>query len=344
MYEPEECNRTTPSPAGIANKIDSQDLCTVIEYGMSGMAKILELPFGISVVISDPTKLGDIRQSEIEITKHRISMIPNAGANIVLTTGGIDDIMMKYFIEANAMAIRRVDKADMRAIAKVTGATMLLTLADIDGNESVDPSSFGSAEMVEETRVGDGELIYFRGCSSSKAQTIILRGANDYMLDEVERSLHDALCVVKRTLESKAVVPGGGAVETALSVYMEHFAETMGNREQLAVAAFANAMLILPKTLCVNGAHDATELVSKLRAYQYAAQTEPDKADLRFTGLELDCGKLRDNLKAGVLEPAMSKVKMIRFATEAAITILRIDDSIKMNPAEKPDRPHDDHY
>jgi len=172
----------------------------------------------------------------------------------------------------------------------------------------------------------------------------VLRGANDYMLDEIDRSLHDALCVVKRVLESNSVVPGGGCVEAALSIYMEHFADTMGNKEQLAVAAFARALLVIPKTLAVNGALDAIELISKLRAYHNASQTNPAKKDFKWTGLDLENGKVRNNLKAGVLEPSISKIKSIRFATEAAITILRIDDAIKMAKKEDPSGPRQDGY
>jgi T-complex protein 1 subunit alpha len=99
------------------------------------------------------------------------------------------------------------------------------------------------------------------------------------MLDEVDRSLHDALCIVKRTLESEKVVAGGGAVEAALSVYLETLATTLGSREQLAIAEFAEALLVIPKVLSVNAAKDSTELVAKLRAYHHAAQTKPDKAN-----------------------------------------------------------------
>lgn len=251
---------------------------------------------------------------------------------------------MKYFVEAGAIAIRRVPKAELRHLAKATGGKIILTLADAEGGESVDKDSIGECDLVEEVRVGDGELIYFKGCKNSLAQTIVLRGANDYMLDEIDRSLHDSMCVVKRVLESKTVVPGGGCVESALSIYMEHVADTMGSREQLAVAQFAKALLVIPKTLAVNGAHDATDLVAKLRAYHNAAQTNPSKSNFKWTGLDLDTGKVRNNLKAGVLEPAMSKVKMIRFACEAAITLLRIDDQIKMNKKDDPKNPHHDHY
>merc|ERR1712150_454079 len=160
------------------------------------------------------------------------------------------------------------------------------------------------------------------GCKNTKAQTIILRGANDFMLDEIDRSLYDSLCVVRRVLESKKVVPGGGCVEVALSI----------------------ALLIIPKVLAINGAFDATDLVAKLKTYHNAAQTSKAHSEYKWTGLDLIKGAPRNNLKAGVLEPVMSKVKMIKFATEAAVQILRIDDSIKMHPKEDPKGPHDDHY
>jgi T-complex protein 1 subunit alpha len=256
----------------------------------------------------------------------------------------MDDFAIKYFVERGCIAVRRVKKSDLRNIAKACGGTVLMTLADDKANESVQKEWFGECDLVEEGKVGDGTLIFFRGCRSTRAQTIILRGANDYMLDEVERSLHDALEVVRRVMESKSVVPGGGAVEVALSVHMEHLASTMGSREQLALAAFAQAMLIIPKTLAVNGAYDATDLVARLRSFHHAAQTDSKKVDCKWMGLDLEEGKVRDNLRAGVLEPAMSKIKMIRFATEAAITILRIDDSIKMMAKANPSGPQEDDY
>ena len=109
---------------------------------------------------------------------------------------------------------------------------------------------------------------------------MLLRGANDYMLDEMDRGLHDALCIVKRVLETNSVVPGGGAVEAALSIYLENFAETLGSREQLAINEFAEALLVIPKTLAVNAAKDATDLVAKLRTYHNHAQKRPDKKHL----------------------------------------------------------------
>lgn len=297
------------------------------------------LKLGVQVLVKDPRELEAIQQREVDMTKEKIMAILASGANVVLTTKGIDDLCLKYFVEAGAIAIRRVGKDDLRRIAKASGGEIVLTLADLEGGEVFDPEWLGDCKEVAEERVGDGELTYFKGCSATAAQTIVLRGANEFMLDEMDRSLHDALCVVKRTLESKTVVAGGGAVEAALSVFLEDFATTLSSREQLAIAEFAAALLVIPRTLTVNAAKDATELVAQLRAKHNAAQSDPSKGDLKYTGLDLITGEVRNNYAAGVLEPAISKVKSFRFATEAAVTILRIDDMIKLNPKANPDAP-----
>ena len=125
---------------------------------------------------------------------------------------------------------------------------------------------------VSEERVGDNEVIFVRGPRTSKAVSVLLRGANDFLLDEMDRSLHDVLCVVQRVLESKSVVAGGGAVEAALSMYLEAFSTTLATKEQLAIKEFAEALLAIPKTLAVNAAKDSTELVAKLCSFHHAAQ------------------------------------------------------------------------
>ncbi|RVW15215.1 T-complex protein 1 subunit alpha [Vitis vinifera] len=340
-----------------------------------------------------------LRILEADMTKERIEKLLKAGANVVLTTKGIDDMALKasfcacigyiflpfmgmtahghiggglvlglllssmtldnprvvaynqYFVEAGAIAVRRVRKDDMRHVAKATGATMtkslsfsnlvvegdyatvvalVSTFADMEGDETFDSSFLGYADEVVEERIADDDVIMIKGTKTTSGVSLILRGANDYMLDEMDRALHDALSIVKRTLESNTVVAGGGAVEAALSVYLEYLATTLGSREQLAIAEFAESLLIIPKVLAVNAAKDATELVAKLRAYHHTAQTKADKKHLSSMGLDLLKGTVRNNLEAGVIEPAMSKVKILQFATEAAITILRIDDMIKL--------------
>ncbi|KAJ3164042.1 T-complex protein 1 subunit alpha [Geranomyces variabilis] len=298
---------------------------------------------GVNIVIDDPDKLEDIRRREIEITTERIQKILATGANVILTTKGIDDLCLKLFVEAGAMAVRRVKKDDLKRIAKSTGATLISTLANLEGEETFDAAYLGHAEEVVQERISDDECILVKGTKVHSSASIILRGANDYMLDEMERSVHDCLCAVKRTLESNAVVPGGGAVEAALSIYLENFATTLGSREQLAIAEFANALLVIPKTLAVNAAKDSTDLVAKLRAYHNAAQNaggDNAKRALKWYGLDLIKGVTRDNLAAGVLEPAMSKLKSLKAATEAAIALLRIDDMIKIEPEPQEGDPH----
>lgn len=176
--------------------------------------------------------------------------------------------------------------------------------------------------------------MFISGVKHLKAVSILLRGPNEYMIEEVERSIHDALCVVRRVLESGKVVAGGGACEVALSIHLEDFARTLGSKEQIAITEFCEAMLVIPKVLANNAALDATDLIAQLRVLHTASQNSDDEAkkDLRFTGLDLLNNKCRNNMKAGVCEPANSKIKSIRFATEAAITILRIDDMIKLAP------------
>ncbi|TQD91206.1 hypothetical protein C1H46_023220 [Malus baccata] len=295
-----------------------------------------KMQMGVQVLVSDPRELEKIRQREADMTKERIEKLLKVGANVILTTKGIDDMALKYFVEAGAIAVRRVQKEDMRHVAKASGATMVSTFADMEGEETFDTSLLGSADEVVEERISDDDVILIKGTKNNSAVSLILRGANDYMLDEMERALHDALSIVKRTLESNTVVPGGGAVESALSLYLEGFATTLGSREQLAIAEFAESLLIIPKVLAVNAAKDSTDLVSILRANHHRAQTKAtnrtDKKDKDYSsmGLDLVKGEVRNNLEAGVIEPAMSKVKIIQFATEAAITILRIDDMIRL--------------
>lgn len=301
-----------------------------------------KLKMGCQVLIEDPDQIEAIRQREYDISKERINLILNAGANVILTTGGIDDLCLKYFVEAGAMAVRRVKKPDLRRIAKATGATLLGQLTNMEGEDTFEPSYLGTADEVCQERICDDELILIKGPKARSAASIILRGANDFMVDEMERSIHDALCVVKRTLESKTLVPGGGACEAALSIYLETFATSLGSREQLAIAEYAKSLLVIPKTLAVNAGKDATDLVAKLRAYHNSSQIKSEHANLKWVGLDLFEGVVRDNKKAGVLEPTISKVKCLKFATEAAITILRIDDMITLAPAPKEGRDGDD--
>ena len=326
------------------------------------------MKLGVNITIEDPDKLEQIRQREAGMVMERIDMILKAGANVVLTTKGIDDMCLKQFVERGAMAVRRCKKEDLRRIAKATGATLVSTLSDMNGDEKFESASLGYAEEVVQERISDDECILVKGTKAHSSASIILRGSNDFQLDEMERSVHDALSAIKRTLESGAIVPGGGAVETALHIYLEEFAVTVGSREQLAIGEFAQSLLIIPRTLAINAAKDASDLVAQLRSLHAASQrvqdtpvtpaspskggkaTSPEQEDqarqnakirsFKNYGLDLRKGKCVDEIKAGVLEPSVSKIRQLKSAVEATIAIMRIDTLIKLDPERREEDPH----
>ncbi|OOF91661.1 hypothetical protein ASPCADRAFT_211018 [Aspergillus carbonarius ITEM 5010] len=310
------------------------------------------MKLGVQITVDDPDQLEKIRERESGIVLERVEMILRSGANVILTTKGIDDMVLKTFVEKGAMAVRRCKKEDLRRIAKATGATLVSTLSDLNGDEKFEASYLGHAEEVVQERISDDECILVKGTKVHTSASIILRGPNDFSLDEMERSVHDSLCAVKRTLESGSIVPGGGAVETALHIYLEEFAVTVGSREQLAIGEFAQSLLTVPKTLAVNAAKDSSELVAQLRVRHALSQrvqegdaNEEEKAiakkkTYRNYGLDLTKGRVHDSMKAGVLEPSMGKIKQLKSAVEACIAIMRIDTMIKLDPEVKQDDGH----
>ena len=305
------------------------------------------MKLGVQITIDDPQQLEQIRAREAGMVIERVEMILKAGANVVFTTKGIDDLVLKLFIEKGAMAVRRCKKEDLRRIAKATGATLVASLSDINGDENFAASSLGHAEEVSQEKISDDECILVKGTKVHTSASIILRGSNDYQLDEMERSVHDSLSAVKRTLESGSIVPGGGAVETALHIYLEEFAGTVGSREQLAIGAFAAALLVIPTTLLNNAALDSSELVAQLRSRHALSQRLQDgdashseketarQKNYKNYGLDLTKGKVVDSVKAGVLEPSMSKVRQLKSAVEACVAIMRIDTLIKLDPEQR---------
>ena len=191
------------------------------------------LKLGVQVTIDDPAQLEKIRQREATLVLDRIEMILKTGCNVILTTKGIDDLCLKRLVEAGAIGVRRCKKEDLRRIAKATGATLVSTLSNLDGDEVFEASSLGHADEVVQERISDDECILVKGTKAFSSASIILRGPNDYALDEMERSVHDSLSAVKRTLESGRIVPGGGAVETALHIYLEEWATSVVSGSEL---------------------------------------------------------------------------------------------------------------
>ncbi|KAL4946379.1 hypothetical protein BDV06DRAFT_137054 [Aspergillus oleicola] len=339
-------NCTVASQAMKTRIIDAKVACLDMNLQKERMK------LGVQITVEDPDQLERIRERESGIVIERVEKILKSGANVVFTTKGIDDMVLKLFIEKGAMAVRRCKKEDLRRIAKATGATLVSSLSDLNGDEKFEASYLGHADEVVQDRISDDECILVKGTKVHTSASIILRGANEFSLDEMERSVHDSLCAVKRALESGSIVPGGGAVETALHMYLEEFAVTVGSREQLAIGEFAQSLLVVPKTLVVNAAKDSSELVAQLRKRHAVSQrvqegeaNEKEKAvakkkEYRNYGLDLAKGRVHDCLKAGVLEPSMGKLKQLKSAVEACIAIMRIDTMIKLDPEQKGDDGH----
>ncbi|CAO2206506.1 unnamed protein product [Urochloa humidicola] len=289
----------------------------------------------VRVPDSDPSKC---KQRESVIRKQWIEKILKAGANVVLTTKEIDDISLKHFVEAGAIAVRNVPKEDLYHVSKATGAAMV-TFADMESEETFDSSFLGHADEVVEERIADDDAILVKGTKNSSKVFIVL-GVSDIMLGEEDQHLYDALCRVKEILEANTVVAGGGAVEAALSVHLEKFASSLGSHEQLAVTEYAKSLLMIPKVLCaqavqdatvsVNACKDATGLLSMLKAYHHTSQTKADKQHFSSMGIDPFEGMVCNSIDHGVLEPARAKLKIIQFATEAAIAILQVEDVIQL--------------
>ncbi|QLG73955.1 hypothetical protein HG535_0F04670 [Zygotorulaspora mrakii] len=303
------------------------------------------MAMGVQINIEDPEQLEEIRNREYGMVLERVRKIIDSGAQVVLTTKGIDDLCLKEFVEAKIMAVRRCKKEDLRRIARATGATLVNSMSNLEGDETFESSYLGTCQEAIQTSFSDDECILIKGTSKHSSSSIVLRGPNDYSLDEMERSVHDSLSVVKRTLESGNVVPGGGCVETALNIYLDNFATSVGSREQLAISEFAQALLVIPKTLAVNAAKDSSELIAKLRSYHAASQQakleDIKRRNYRNYGLDLIRGKIVDEVQAGVLEPTISKVKSLKSALEACVAILRIDTMITVDPEPPKEDPHD---
>ncbi|KAH9387276.1 T-complex protein 1 subunit alpha [Nematocida major] len=285
-----------------------------------------QMKMGLSVKISaeTPDDLERIREKEITNSHEKIRKLLKAGANVIFTTKGISDGCSKLLIDAGALGIRRCKREDLERIAAITGTQIYASFEDVTGEEFA--PLLGTADSVHIEVLGEEKCTIIT-TSKGVGASVILRGANEQILDEMERSIHDGLCALKRTLESRSVVVGGGAFEAALGVYISNFGLSFGSNEQVVIQKFGEALLRVPKTLIVNAALDANDLFAKLLA-------EHDKCNWEM-GLDLDRGTVRNNFKEGVIEPLDTKLKALRAATEAAISILRIDEVIVLQEEQK---------
>jgi len=251
---------------------------------------------------------------EASMLKAMVDKIVESGANFVVVQKGIDDIAQHYLAKKGIAAVRRAKRSDIELLAKASGARIVTNVEDLT------PADLGYAKLVEERRVGKDKMVFIEGCKNPKAVTILIRGGSDRFVDEAERSLHDAKCVVRNVIQDPWLVAGGGAPEIEISMRLKEYARGFSGREQLAIMKFAEALEEIPLTLAENSGLDPVDIIVELRA----AHTKGEKN----TGINVFTGKVTDMLKEGIVEPAIVKKQAIKSATEAAIALLKIDDII----------------
>ena len=277
--------------------------------------EIEKTEFDAKLQITSPDQIQQFLDEEEHMLRTMVDKIVNSGANVVVCQKGIDDMAQHFLSKANVMAVRRVKKSDLEKLSKATGGVIFTNLDDITEDK------LGFAGIVEERKVMNDSWIFVEECKDPKSVVILIRGGTELIIDEAERAIHDALCVVRDVVEDQKVVGGGGAPELETAIQLRKYAQTLGGREQLAVEVFADSLDIIPKTLAENAGLDQIEMLMKLRASHQAGN--------KFAGLNLETGDVIDNMMAdGVVEPTIVKIQAIKSSTEAASMILRIDDVI----------------
>ncbi|ABM80766.1 thermosome subunit alpha [Hyperthermus butylicus] len=244
---------------------------------------------------------------------------PSKAGIVVITQKGIDEVAQHFLAKKGIMAVRRVKRSDLEKLEYATGGRIVSSLRDLK------PEDLGFAKLVEERKVGNDKMVFIEGCPNPKAVTILLRGANDMVLDEAERSINDALHVLRNVLRKPMIVPGGGAVEVELALRLRKFAESLGGKEQLAVEAYAEALEEIPMILAESAGMDALQALMDLRRLHAEGKT--------LAGINVLNSKIEEDMvKINVIEPILVKEQVLKSATEAATTILKIDDVIAAAP------------
>jgi thermosome len=279
--------------------------------------------FDAEIKIDRPEQIKAFLDEEQKMLTDMVDKIVASGANVLICQKGIDDVAQHFLAKKGIMAIRRAKKSTLEKLGKATGGKIATTLDELNGDY------LGVAGVVEEVRIGDDKLVYVRECKDPKAVSIVIRGGTEHVVDEADRALHDALCVVRNVVEDATYVAGGGSTEIEIAKQLEAYANKVGGREQLAIEAFAESLLIIPKTLTENGGHDPIDLIADLNK-------DHSKPTGTWFGVDVIKGKSADMLKAGVIEPARVKSQAIRSAAEAAQMILRIDDVIAAKASAGP--------
>lgn len=275
--------------------------------------------------IENPAQIEAFLKQEEVMLKDMVEKVLASGANVVVCQKGIDDMAQHFLARKGVIAIRRAKKSDMEKLARATGGKII---SNIDALSAAD---LGDAQLVEERKTGDDKMTYIEGCKNPKSVTLLIRGANQRLTAEAERSIHDALSVIKDLLEEPKVLAGGAAPELEMANTLRKYAQTLPGREQLAVRIFADSLEEVAATLAENAGLDPVDLLTQLRANHEKGQT--------WAGINIQTGKAEDMAKLGVYEPLAVKKQIIKSANEAASMILKIDDVISTAKMKSPPMP-----
>jgi len=295
--------------SGMPTKIEKAKIALV-----NSALEIEKTEMSAEIRITDPTQMQMFLEEENRMLKTMVDKIREIGANVLICQKGIDDIAQHYLAKQGILAVRRVKESDMTKLVKATGGRIITNLDDITAKD------LGSAEHVEQRKVETDKWVFIEGCKNPRAITLLLRGGSQRVVDEVDRSMHDALMVVKDVIEKPAIVAGGGAPEEFLASSLKDWADRFEGREQLAIKKYAEALEIIPLTIAENAGMDPINTMITLRAKQSQGR--------KWTGIDARNTRIADMFTLDVIEPVAVKEQIIKSATEAACMILRIDDVI----------------
>ena len=269
--------------------------------------------------INDPTQMQMFLEEENRMLKTMVDKLHTVGANVVICQKGIDDMAQHFLAKHGILSVRRVKESDMTKLAKATGGRITTNLDDISEKD------LGTSELVHQKKVESDKWVFVEGCRNPQSVTLLIRGGSQRVVDEVDRSIHDALMVVKDVIERPAIVAGGGAPEALLAAFLKDWSESFDGRQQLAIKKFAEALEIIPLTIAENAGMDPIDTIVTLRAKQSEGK--------KWSGINAKDGKVGDMLSLNIVEPVVVKEQIIKSATEAASMILRIDDVIAISGA-----------
>jgi chaperonin GroEL (HSP60 family) len=270
--------------------------------------------FSAKINIDRPDQMKAFMDEEENMMRGMVGKIVDSGANVVICQKGIDDLVQYFLAKKNILAVRRVKKSSMEKLGKATGGRLITNLDDFS------ESDLGNAGLVEERRLEEDKWVFIEGCKNPKAVTMLVRGGTEKIVDEAERSIHDALSVIRDVVQKPKVVAGGGAPEMEVASRLKEWAGSLSGREQLVAFSFAEALEVIPTTLAENAGLDPIDILVELRSRHEKGE--------KWTGVDVPGGKVEDMAKLGIYEPLAVKEQIIKSASESASMILRIDDVI----------------